>query len=382
MDRLLAYQSVGVQPDETDLCIALARLLPDDASVAEPLCARLHEPYAALMRSALGLASSTKAPAARGLLATLARTFGVDRRGPDQASLEVPEMVLARTRQPDAILEQFRETATGGFPNVTEPFIPKWSIVARRDEYYDWNTRKTALTPPFYELHLELPAAFRYRPGLLYTNDICQRESRYYYWSGGQAFDYLWWYSIVSQAPESLFTVLVNESARSSGVGDGGARVIGMELLMSPHLQFRPMSLLLLACGLISASRESRGMASEVLILHLGNQSIEPVGLGRSLGAILRESYAPLQRLVDALLVIKDVSARHNQGLLLLLDGVLDAFGLLTELPKNTRKILEIYLDLLIKTGSRPTAPLLQFLDRHDGSGALKTIIKSIRQLT
>ena len=192
------------------------------------------------------------------------------------------------------------------------------------------------------------------------------------------AYDVSWWYSIVPQSPESLFTLLLKCGCRLSDLT--AAATAGLRLMLDKHFRFREMSGMLLACGLVAGKREDRGLAAEVLIQHMGTQTIDPVAVGRHLGALLCESYAPVQRLAETLQLVKDVSPLHNKALAMLTGEVILSFGLLTEPPKNTKKLLEVYLDVLVKTSSKPDTEALSLLERWT-SGSLKPIIHSLNQL-
>lgn len=151
-----------------------------------------------------------------------------------------------------------------------------------------------------------------------------------------------------------------------------------LHLMLQPGFQFREMSMLVLACGLLAKKRETATLAAEVLIHHFSEQTLDVVRLGDRLGWLLAGNYAPAQRLTDALTFVKDVSPLHNKALLLTLDALFAQFAPSPELPKNTRKLLELYLDLLVKLGEQPAEPTAHTLRGWQTQNALKGISKEI----
>lgn len=376
VERLLAYQNAKEAIDPLDLTIAIARTLSDGAEEALPLCDKLDEPLASLVRYAL-TGNGELTPKKAGLLRSIAKGLGLEK---DSADIEIAYMVAARTRKPDASFSVFNGSQFANRLNVIMPFAPAWHIKERKNEYQDYWTKELRHYPSVYELWLDLPAKVPTPSALLYSNDLVVPAKSAYWWLiGFSAYDALWWYSIVPQAPEGLFTVLLQYGCRSSELS--AAAVQGLHVMLQPGFQFRPMSMMVLVCGLLAAKRETRGLAAEVLMQHFGTQTLEPKSLGHQLGALMRESYAPVQRLAENCLLIKDISPLHNKALLMMLEEVLLAFSILTELPKNTKKLLETYLDLLVKLGEKPSIDISDFLQQRAASGTLKPIIKSLKEL-
>jgi len=379
VDRLIRYQEAGEEIDNLDLTIAITRTLSDGAVEALNATEQLYEPLKSLIRFALSGEGDPAPKKEGGLLKTIAKGLGL-RKETDNVNFEMAYITAARTRKPDGVFGSLAKSQFANRPNVVSPLVPAWRLKENWNEYVDWRTKEKTRTPSWRELFLDLSDKKYAESPLLYSNDLVAPNKEIYWWFGliGSDYDIGWWYSIIPQAPESLFTLLLMAGCRLSELTV--AATSGLRLMLDKHFRFREMSTTLLACGLIASKREDRGLAAEVLIQHMSTQTIDPITVGQQLGALLRESYAPVQRFAESLQLIKDVSPEHNKALLMLLEEVIHAFGLISEAPKNTKKLIEIYIDLLVKTGERPEASVLSLLERWS-SGTLKPLILSLQKL-
>jgi hypothetical protein len=379
VDRLIRYQQAVEQIDILDLSIALARMVTDGAGKAVELAIGLEEPLKSLVIFSLTGEGDPIPKKEGGLLKALAKGLGLSKEK-DSVDLEMAYITAARTRRPDAVFDSLTKSEFADRPNVVRPFVPAWRVKEGWNEYIDRHTNEKTRTPSWRELLVGLPEKKHAGCPLLYSNDLAVLNKDFYWLYGMLSCDYdvSWWYSIVPQAPEGLFTLLLKCGCRLSDIT--AEAVSGLRLMLDKHFHFREMSGILLACGLVAGKREDRGLAAEVLILHMGAQTIDAAAIGRHAGALLRESYAPVQRLAETLQLIRDISPLHNKAISMLIEEVLLSFGLLTEPPKNTKKLLEVYLDVLVKTCEKPDAAILSLIERW-ASGALKPILNSLEQL-
>jgi predicted DNA-binding WGR domain protein len=143
----------------------------------------------------------------------------------------------------------------------------------------------------------------------------------------------------------------------------------------------RPIHTLFLTMETMSAQKESRDIATEVFIHLIQNQAIDIELLGQYMGKLLSQNYASLQRPLDVLASIKDVSGLHNIALKTIYEGIFVAIFNEKEIPKNTKKLLEDYFDVLIKTKQKPDESLLQNLRFWADNATLKKIAKSVLDL-
>jgi hypothetical protein len=143
---------------------------------------------------------------------------------------------------------------------------------------------------------------------------------------------------------------------------------------------FREMSLWTLGAILLNQKREDRALAAEVLMHHIERQSLPLEELGQKLGYLLAEEYGPVARLTESLEIVKDISPLHNDALRQLIEYILNHILLGDELspPKNTKKLLEIYMDILVKTQTTPSSETRALLQQWQNTPVLKSSVKAI----
>jgi Family of unknown function (DUF6493) len=141
---------------------------------------------------------------------------------------------------------------------------------------------------------------------------------------------------------------------------------------------FNRNSLLVLATACFQQKREARGFAAEVLISHFQEQTIEPEKLGEQMGYLITNKYGPVQRFVDVVSLVKDASPLHNQGLLLMLNTLIISIKDISEFPTNTKKLLEIYFDLLTKSKKKASPEIIEIMTKWQSNASLKSICKQI----
>jgi hypothetical protein len=103
------------------------------------------------------------------------------------------------------------------------------------------------------------------------------------------------------------------------------------------------------------------------------------------MGYLIFEKYAPMLRLVDSLVSVKDVSPLHNSALFVLIDSIFQNLYVLTEyaeekekLPTNFKKLIENYLDLLGKTQHKPSPQTISYLSQWKDHASLKGLVKQV----
>jgi hypothetical protein len=123
-------------------------------------------------------------------------------------------------------------------------------------------------------------------------------------------------------------------------------------------------------------------LAAEVLMHHIERQSLPLEELGKKLGYLLAEEYGPVARLTEGLELVKDISPLHNDAMRQLIEHILQHIlvGEESQPPKNTKKLLEIYVDVLVKTAHQPSAKVVPCLELLQQNASLKPLIKKILQ--
>ena len=136
-----------------------------------------------------------------------------------------------------------------------------------------------------------------------------------------------------------------------------------------------------MACSFFNKNVKTRTYGGEVLLLLIQNQKIDVKELGKILGYLITESYGPLQRFLDAVSIIRDVSPLHNSALTLLLNELVSNFEGKEKLPVNFKKLLEFFLDLTMKTNAKPNALLQNKLKELEKYSGVKSIVKQFSEI-
>jgi hypothetical protein len=117
-------------------------------------------------------------------------------------------------------------------------------------------------------------------------------------------------------------------------------------------------------------------VALEVLLAAVGNGRLVPGALGTVLGQLMTTGFAPVQRLTDALVQARAISALTDDALRQLLDSLLP---LLPAAPlRNTRKLIEAYADLQGRTRQAVPEAVQQNLRAWSSSATLKKATTSL----
>ena len=366
--RLLAYQEANEPVDSLDLAIAIARMPREDTDEAISLCAGLEGDIAQLMYYCLGVSNEILLPDIK-IFNRLLAVFRENNVAEDQHALWA---VAARTFGPDTVYPEFANTSLSNVPNVVKPFIPAYRIKENWNEWKNYRTKEMERSASWRELQFTLPDTTKSNSMLLYSNDLyyCKGYEHRWCFENMATTDLRFWYSLIPQQPEALFTVIARYGILTANGSASASQ--SLNLMLQPGFQFRDMSMLVLACGVLAKKRETGALAAEVLIHHVAEQTLDTDALGDRLGWLLANSYAPVQRLIDVLNLVKDVSPVHNKALLQTLDALFVPFSAVGTLPKNTAKLLELYLDLLVKSGDSPSQATVATLTNWQSVSSLK----------
>ncbi|WP_266367085.1 DUF6493 family protein [Tellurirhabdus rosea] len=365
LERLLDYQNALETVNPLDFALAITRLVREEVEDALPLCERLNNELQALMRYCLGQLTDIPLPTS-----TLGqRLLAAFQRANPLSDLQAIWAVAARTFDQDGRFAVFSNTDFANSPFVQAPFIP---VYRHQTSTTSW--QNTVYT--HHVLQVEMPQHSRFNAALLYSNDLTGSQHNSYY-ANLPLVDIFYWHSLIPHQPEPLFTFIAKIGAVNASE-EAPVLAATLRLMILPGFQFREMSGLVLACGLLAKQKETTALGAEVLIHHFEQQTLDAYRLGDRLGWLLAGNYAPVQRLVDALALVKDVSPRHNKALLITLEALLGHFAALADLPKNTKKLLELYFDLLVKLAESPSSETAALLRNWQSAGAVKKVCTDI----
>ncbi|MFN8356603.1 MAG: DUF6493 family protein [Spirosomataceae bacterium] len=376
VERIIAYEKANEVINHLDLAIAIARMPREQVEQAIVSCTQIkNQDLKELLLFCLGASTQIKINKKQEWkLINVGRKWYSSKED-DYCFLWA---LAARTYYPNHMFEEFRDTALASIPYVVNP-LP--IIPQIKERWNEWNNYEGKLvrSSSWWSLELDLPQSRSTPAPLLYSHDVVSKSKDWYQSFYFKKDDVVIFSSLIPQNLEPIFVCILSTVCDTSENGTSAIEG-GLQILLSEGMVFDDASLLFLSCACLQQKREYRGLAAEVLIFHFQHQSINSSKLAGQLGFLLKNKYAPIARLVEILGLVKDVSNLHNHALVLLLDGILLAFDSKTDLPVNFKKLLEIYLDVLVKTRQQPSTELRQHLEQWIESSTLKNIVKQLIQ--
>lgn len=374
IERIIAYENAKEEINIIDLAIAIARMPREQTHRAIERCSQINnQKLQDLMLFCLGAHNEI-------LFSKKSKwkllSFGAKWLSSNEDEYTFLWALAARTYCPNEVFEEFNDTSLAGIPYVVRPLPITPQIKERWSEWQN-HEGKLVRSDSSWCLELALPQVNSIHPVLLYSHNTVNKKKNWYHSFYFQKDDAVILSTLIPQNVEPIYvnilTTTFDTSTTGSSVIEGG-----LSIMLSERMSFGEASLLFLACACLHQKREYRGLAAEVMIFHFEQQRIKPSELGAVLGFLLQYNYAPVARLVDVLNLVKDVSFRHNLALVLLLDEMLVVFESSNSLPINFKKLLEIHLDILVKTRQKPSGKLTHNLEKWAQVNSLKSIVKQL----
>ncbi len=388
VERLLAHEAAGLLPDPADLALALARTAFAAAPDATQARGQLPQLAHAGLRELLAWFLSPAAPLdelptfganVQSILKSLADRLGKlltlhAQELPVPLADALPWLwaVAARTRHPEAELPALRPLAD--YPGVAAPWQPGWHFEAKsRIDKYPWNQQRPEVTVTWTELTVptEQPGQRPPSPLALYSLHARLRQDKpYYLWSLAVSLPFL--LTLVPNNPAPLHWHVLRTACRTDNNGPEGREVVEQVLrpLLAPGPVLTESTTVLLAVALTHAAPVCRALGLEVLLATVAQRRLVPAALGAALGRLLAAGFVPVQRLADGLAELRAIDAATDDALTQTLTALLPALP--AEPPRNTRKLLDAYADLVGRTRQPVPAPVLVRLREWQGSASLK----------
>jgi hypothetical protein len=391
VQRLLAHEAAGLLPDPADLALALARTAfaaPADAGAARLLLPQLgHADLRGLLGWFLSATAPTEAlptfgPSVQSIVKSLADRLGkllpFRYHGlpvPLADALPWLWVVAARTRYPAAELPALRPLAD--YPGVAAPWQPGWRFEPRsRTDKFPWNKQQPEITTTWTELTVptEHPGQRPPSPLALYAlHARLHQDKQYYLWSLPASLPFL--LTLFPNNPAPLHWHLLRTACRTDGTGSEARGVVEQVLttLLVPGPRFAESTTVLLAVGLTHAAPTCRALALEVLLAAVAQRRLVPAALGATLGRLLGAGFVPVQRLAEGLAELRAIDPATDDALTQTLAALLPELP--AEPPRNARKLLDAYADLLGRTRQPVPAPAQARLREWQASASLKKTI-------
>ncbi len=373
VDRLLLYQNANEIFDDVDFLLAISRISIDSSTETIQKIHKLNNISRSLLLYLLLDNQEiiiTKSSFIENTTQTITKYFsklGNKIQLTDDDREALLWAVVARTKQSNGIFKEFEETTLKTLPNVVKPYELDWKII-QWGEYISWN-QKTIL-------HNRLK--------LNSINDKLEINESIYslgYFGTKSANDFIdifaddikSIYSLSPNYPESFYFKVIQEYAEESTTGSNLTKEAFHEslktlLLYKPNIE--NSANLFLATGFLSNAPMNRDLSVEIFIQSVIEQRLDVKQLGQNIGKLLGGNYAPIQRLSDSLLSLKNISELNDIALILFFENMLIEFS--DELSKGFTKLLEFYNELLLNYNRKVCIEVEQKLNRWQENTTLK----------
>lgn len=373
---MIAYQKANEAIDPVDLSIAISRMPRENIAEAIPLLDQLDTDSKQLISFCLGITKEININSSS-LITKLFQKVGGSTPDTEKIGLWA---LAARTFYPAETFLAFEKTYLNDVPFVIAPFVPHISFKEKWNEWKDYQTKELVRSPSWTELRTDLPNDKSIPNYLLYSLDINKKKERNA-WSNDYKINSVenvfYWNSLMPQNNEPLAINLLDKSCRIT-TGTNNELKGFLTIVNRPGFLFLETSLLVFTCCFFQEKKDIRLLASEVLINLVENQSIDISLFAAKSAYLISNKYGVLLRYIEAVIALKDISALHNSALFLLLDGVFKNMELPEKLPTNFKKMVENYLDVMLKTNQKPAAETKALFEKLQENNALKALIKQI----
>ncbi|MDR3009672.1 MAG: DUF6493 family protein [Sphingobacterium sp.] len=373
VERILAYQEAGVKINLLDLSIALSRTVREDLEGIEALIKQIKEQQVKdVISYALGL-DPMKVQQQSWLKNLLSS------KDSDQVNWIGVWATVARTHHQDTHFEEFAKEPLADIPFAAQPFRPALKIEPTYYNGYNYTTRKSEQVYNGDKLTYHFPSYKQGAETFLYHKDIFNRGNNtllsYYLYRA----DVPYMHSLMPQNTESLSMFLTMGLNSKSDIGGKSSAAYLQEMLYD-FFRFDQQSSLYLATSLFNKEKEVRAMAVEVILAAVNENRLDTTVLGEQLGMLLSNGYGPIGRCVEVLEQCRDISSKHNNALLQLLDAAFAHYNIAEKMPTNFKKIIEYYYDLMNKEQYHFPEDLQQIFEKLEIYKGLQPILKKIRK--
>ena len=391
VQRLLAYQAAGHEPDPADLSLALARCACYASAEAEAARLLLLQLSQGALRELLTWFLAPAGPPPP--LPELARQQSVGRvlggllrrllpaaaggssAAPLAESLPWLWAVAARTRYPEAVFEELRPLSD--YPGVAAPWQPGWRFEPVTYVHQQrWNKEQPTRTETWTELRVptENQGQQPLSPLLLYSlHARLKQEGSRYLWSLVGGVNFLLSLLPANPAPLHWHLVRTLYHTNTSYAEERTVQQRVLHTLLLPGFPFAEPTTLLLALALIQRDASGRALALEVLLAAIEYGRLVPMDLGQALGRLLAVEFAPIPRFTDGLAQARALSPRTDDALGQLLETLLPELP--APPPRQTAKLLAAYADLVARTHRPVPAAVQARLREWSTSAALKKVV-------
>lgn len=372
LERLINAQANNMQINLLDLSVAISRMPCEQFSEAIPLLDQLTGELKQLMAFCLGTTTEIvlkPVSVLNKLFAKIGASVNSDYNG--------VWAVAARTYYPEQTFPEFENTSLQGFPFTVAPFQPAISFKECWSEYLaDYKTKEMKRLASWYELTFNAPKLKKAPDHLLYGLDMGVDRVNWQYVLNKEA-DLYFWHSLMPQNADPLAYNLLRGACRTASAGGKDLKAF-LNLMNSSGFPFSAITMLVFACMFFQEKKDVRLMATEVMINLIDKQIIDLQLFAQKAAYLVSNKYGAFLRLADSLGSLKDVSALHNAALLQIMEEFFKHIDAQDKLPLNFKKMVEHYIDILVKTNQLPSPAAITFFDKWKDNTSIKGLVKQI----
>jgi len=371
LERVIAYQKVNEEIDSLDLAIAIARMPRENTEEAILLLDQVEGELKPLLSFSLGVEDKLTIDSTS-LVSKLLATLGKTTKETGNLSLWA---VAARTFYPDNTFAEFENTYLKEVPFVVSPYTPEIKFKEQWNEWTNYQTKEKERSASWYELRFDMPNYTKIPNYLLYSQDIYTRSNSWDY-NLNYAGNTYYWHSLTPQNPDALALTLLNNCR----ITDGSKPELRgfLDVMNRPEFRFSENALMLFAACFFQEKKDLRLLASETLINLIEKQSLDMEKFSEKTAFLASEKYGAFARLTDGVIALKDISPLHNSALLQFFNAFFSNLNVKDKLPTNFKKMIENYVDILIKTNQKPSEKAIAFFEQWKDNASLKSLIKQI----
>ena len=396
VDKLLIYQAANTEPHVADLVAAIARTAHSHpATTAEALALLPNLRHAGLRELLNWFLGPVETPLPEPTAAHLTNSPPRQPAGFNSTLVEaLPELwaVAARTKAPTGVFATLPNWLGYDYAGVSTPVSQEMNLVQENGNTYlqRWTDEPNdddeahVATEQLDTQEAEIFAKHNApSPLLLYAPTNRDRHEMHWSWehdillmllSGDLQF-----YTALTpnyQAPTCAYILRSAAWADNLESSERDVMAEALRVLLLPGPAYDLATTGVVASGLIHHTALCRGLGQEVVLQAVAGRRLAPNILGQLIGEQLAAGFVPVPRLAGSLALLSGLDALTDNAL----GQVLDA--LLPELPaappRNLRKLLELYADLL---GRHPRALPAAVLNRLREWQATTTFNKLIVSL-
>jgi hypothetical protein len=378
VNKLLTYQAAGIAPNTADLAVALARAAhahPTEAALALDLLPQLADTgLRELLTCFFGPAQQP--------LPALAPANG--RSAADlttSVANALPELwaVAARTKTPAATFPTLAASLGYDYAGLTQPLLTTSEAVAHENRYPDPSQPGQEAVYRFVELSWRSGATEPApSPLLLYAPPVWKSERDSWEANWLLVADLPYFISLLPNYPAPLYALVLRSAAWADNLESSERDLLlqALRTLLGPGPVLEVAATAVLASGLIHHTLQGRSLAQEVLLQAIAHGRLRPEVLGQILGQQLATGYAPAPRLADNLLPLIGIAPLTDDALRQILGALLPALSATP--PRNPRKLLDAYANLLARTRQPLPAPVRPVLQAWQRTASLKAVATAL----